>query len=304
MNYHDIVRENLQVLKDKYKNTDRFKARAYDNAIKGLPSMIRTYEDVKDVGGAKIKIKLRFIIENNKNLEEVDTILSDSTLLFQNNLQKIHGIGPSKAYELIHKHNISSIELLRQNSNLLNAVQKKGLRFYEDINKKIPFAEMNKHKKFLDTVLQGYEFQIAGSFRRKSEYSSDIDILLTGEQNLLDAMLSTLSDKKYIVPEGVFAKGNIKFMGMCKLPRHSTYRRIDIMYTPRDEYAFAILYFTGNYKFNTEMRRHALTKGYSLNEQGLTAVDTDKKVNKKFTTEEEIFEFLDYAYVKPEARTV
>ena len=84
--------------------------------------------------------------------------------------------------------------------------------------------------------------------------------------------------------------GNKKFMGFCNImqfiknknkskeekqetqetqetqQKHNTARRIDIRIVPFESYGSAILYFTGSKTFNTNMRSHALKKGYSLNE--------------------------------------
>lgn len=47
-------------------------------------------------------------------------------------------------------------------------------------------------------------------------------------------------------------------MVISKLNSESTARRLDFLYTPPEEYAFAILYFTGSKDFNTGMRMLAL----------------------------------------------
>ena len=60
----------------------------------------------------------------------------------------------------------------------------------------------------------------------------------------------------------LLSNGKIKSFGISQLPSTEkdkyTPRRIDIMYSPPNEYAFAILYFTGSKEFNTAMRQHAL----------------------------------------------
>ena len=54
-------------------------------------------------------------------------------------------------------------------------------------------------------------------------------------------------------------------------------RRIDFLFTPSDEFAFAILYFTGSKIFNTVMRQYGLNKGYTFNEHGIYQVMENKK---------------------------
>ena len=47
------------------------------------------------------------------------------------------------------------------------------------------------------------------------------------------------------------------------------------------------------------MRQHALDKGYSMNEYSLKHTSTGKPVEHVFTSEKDIFDYLDYAYVNP-----
>ena len=82
-------------------------------------------------------------------------------------------------------------------------------------------------------------------------------------------------------------------------------RRIDFLYSPPNEYAFATLYFTGSKAFNTVMRQRALNLGYTLNEHGLSEMKSGKKGEKidiDFPSEESIFEFLGMKYKEPKER--
>ena len=109
--------------------------------------------------------------------------------------------------------------------------------------------------------------------------------------------------------------GTKKFMGFCdimqfikltpelqKLPSQSITRRIDIRFVPFESYGSSILYFTGSRKFNTDMRTHALKKGYSLSEFGLKNIKDGTTIS--CSTEEEIFKILNYPYKKPSERDI
>lgn len=302
LNYYDVIKFNLSTLYSKHKGKDVFKARAYKKALDNLPSEIFSEEDIKNIGGGKINDKIKHIIKTNKNLDEVEDTLVDPEFEIINLLMTIHGIGPSKAKELYKKHEITSIDKLRENDDLLNDVQKKGLKYLEYTQKRIPRKEMINHDKYLQQHIP-QEYKITGSYKRNESSSGDIDVLISGQLNNLKLIVDKLIQKKYIVTDGILAYGEVKFMGMCKLPRYTNYRRIDILYTPPKEYPFAELYFTGNYKFNTEMRKHALTLGYSLNEQGLSDIKTGKFIEHEFKTEKDIFSFLNYKYILPENRS-
>ena len=302
MNVKELMVNNLTLLRTKYKSIDKFKERAYKNALDNLPEDIHTFDDVKSVGGAKIQQKLKFIFEHRKNLDEVEQILNDDKYDIIESLQKVHGIGPSKAIDLYENQSIKSVNELRENKHLLNNIQLKGLKYYDDINKKIPYTEMVKHETFLKKTLNDIELYITGSFRRKCKSSSDIDVLISGKTNMLPYVREVLIKSQYLIEEGIFADGQVKIMAMCKLPKHKHLRRIDILYTIPKELPFALLYFTGNYKFNVNMRKHALQNGYTLNEQGLYDIHTKERVSVSFLTEKDIFKFLNYTYIEPENR--
>ena len=90
-----------------------------------------------------------------------------------------------------------------------------------------------------------------------------------------------------------------------------TFRHVDIFYYSLEVFPFALLFTTGSKEFNLKMRSHALKKGFSLNERYLTnkngtIVSEEEylaKIQKPIpTTEEDIFNFLDYKYVLPRFR--
>ena len=78
------------------------------------------------------------------------------------------------------------------------------------------------------------------------------------------------------------------------------------MFTPKAEFPFAILYFTGSKVFNTLMRKRALDLGYTMNEHGLYHMKNkkkDKRVDVEFTDEQSIFTFLGIQYRHPTERS-
>ena len=91
---------------------------------------------------------------------------------------------------------------------------------------------------------------------------------------------------------------------MAQLPG-KTPRRVDFLFSPPDEYAFAILYFTGSANFNTVMRQRALDLGYTMNEHGMYKMVSGKKTTKVdilFNSEKDIFNFLKMEYKTPVER--
>lgn len=286
---------------------------------------IRTMEDLNLANiqgiGTSIRAKLEEIFATGTtqaiDANRVRAIESMETL------SSIMAIGPVKAKELYEKHGIDSIETLidriQNNPDLLNEKQKMGLHYHAEFALRIPRSEMVKHEAYIrkaigDTdalcrVIPLESLDIAGSYRRGLASSGDIDVLMTGTENHLSELVEILKNKKYIVD--IFALGEKKLMAVCKLPRHKHYRRIDIMYTTPEQFPFALLYFTGSQKFNILMRQQALNLGYSMNEYGLTAIDADGADDTTYKTrkpppvlrsEQEVFAFLNLAYVPPTDR--
>ena len=222
----------------------------------------------------------------------------------------IHGIGPKKATELIEK-GIHSIDDLREKQeDLLNNTQKIGLKYYEDTIKRIPRTEIDEYKKMFDKEFKKIaesdsQYEIVGSYRRGAKTSGDIDVIITSQnpyifKNFVDSM----KDSGIILE--ILSYGNTKCLVIAKLKDSEIARRVDFMYTPSDEYAFAILYFTGSKAFNTVMRGHALKMGISLNEHGVYKKEVGEKKGDKMEVdvkrEDDIFKLLNLKYKSPEER--
>ena len=225
-------------------------------------------------------------------------------------LTNIYGVGPSKAEELVRDHGIKTVEELREQPGLLNAVQKVGLQHYEDIMAKIPRAEIDEYnaefkKIFAETTPPGSKFMIVGSYRRGKASSGDIEVIVTNEdgnsaafKGFVDALIS-----KGIITD-VLTRGPKKCLALARLPG-KRFRRVDFLWAPPKEYAFAVLYFTGSKIFNTVQRQRALDLGMTLNEHGLYKMVAGKKgarVEGDFPDERSIFRKLGMVYKEPKDR--
>lgn len=274
---------------------------------------ITSIEDVKNVKGvgSKLLIKIAEIIETGK-LHQVEEGRIEYNGIY--NLTRVHGIGPVKAKELWEKHGIKSIEDLKEHPELLNDKQKMGLKYLEDFELRIPRKEMQKHKDFITNEIKKINsdliVEVVGSFRRNAPDSGDIDVLITHhdmdvhtDDNLLKSVVSQLEKSKYCCD--TFGLGNKKYLGVCKIKYGRHFRRLDLLITDINEFAFSQLYFTGDQGFNIDMRNYALNKGFSLSEYGLKYIDGEHKgefVKHKFKNEEDIFKFLGLEYVLPKNR--
>ena len=282
------------------------KARAYKKAEETILSIQTEIKEANDLKGKPgigetifkkideyLKTGTLQLIEREKSTPEL--ILTD-----------VYGIGPQKAKELVKK-GITTIKQLREQQNtVLNDVQRKGLRFYEDILKRIPRKEIDDYNKIFQKTFKkvgdkNSHYEIVGSYRRGLTSSGDIDVIITsGDPNVFEKFLDSLISQNIIVE--VLSRGKNKCLVVSKIPNSDTYRRTDFLYSTMEEYPFSILYFTGSKGFNAVMRGHALKRGYSLNEHGFSKIDKGVKgslIDHVFTNEKSIFDFLELQYKTP-----
>jgi DNA polymerase beta len=304
--------------KDLAKN-EKWKARAYDTVIKQLKNREEPVLSIEDLNGMKgvgekIRLKIDEIIKTG-TLDKINDVDEQTGIVME--LSKIFGIGPIRAKEFYDKHNIKSIEDLQSKPELLNDKQKIGLKYYLDFEQKIPYAEMKKHDTFIHKIIESInpklKMEVVGSYRRKASSSGDIDVIITfdgdsdNQEQDQDYTLKTIVDKfkKETYLKDDLALGTHKYLGVCKLPRHKRFRRIDLLYTKKEEYPFALLYFTGSMSLNVLMRNKAISMGYSLSEYGLKYISGPNKgefVKEPFEEEKDIFAFLGMRYIEPTKR--
>lgn len=299
MDYNKPVIKYLQSYLDKEDNV--FKKKAYQTAIKNLSGVqINSIQDVIAIKGIGVKIreKIQYAIDNFEP-ESIDEPLDN-----------IYGIGPAKLKQLKEK-GINTFQKLKDalvlDSKLLNAKQKIGLQYYDDIERRIPYKEVVEHDKYLRKIILENDkvetIDIVGSYRRKKESSGDIDLLVKIKNKddyigILKEIVEKLTHDKYILE--VLACKDKKFMGIVKIGKIA--RRLDMLITYPEEYACALLYFTGSKEHNIKVRNKALKLGYTLNEHRMEKINKNSKNVPYFNTEKDIFDFLEMDYVEPHLR--
>ena len=290
------------------KQGEPFRARAYQKAqesIMAYPNDITSPSQLKGLPGIGDTIMDKFneyvetgtlkVLEREKN--NPINVLAD-----------VYGIGPKKAKELVEK-GITNIEQLRaRQDELLNDIQKVGLKYYEEILERIPRSEIEEYEQLFQTAFEkvssndpNSRFEIVGSYRRGAQNSGDIDVIITSDsgtiyKNFIDELI------KQKIITNVLSRGLSKTLVIAKLPGNRISRRVDFLYSPPEEFPFAILYFTGSKAFNTVMRQKALEQGYTLNEHGLSLMENKvkgQKVAHTFNNEKDIFDFLKMVYKTP-----
>ena len=313
--YKSSILDMLEILRKKeIASKEPFKAKAYATVAKNISLLdkpIYSFDDLKGIKGIGEKIgeKLKELFDTGK-VRAAENASNDQNMEILTSLMTIHGIGPAKAKSLVEDHHINSIEDLEKNQDLLNEKQKIGLKYVRDFQERIPRKEMDVHKtllsKSIKSIDNNFEFEITGSYRRMAVSSGDIDILITHKddpenvEQLFKGVIDVLKREGYITD--VFAEGGKKCLAVCKLKRYKKFRRIDLLYTNKREYPFAVLYFTGDASFNVNMRSYCLSKGLSLSEHGFKDEKTGKIIETGIENEKDIFGYVGLEYVEPKDR--
>jgi len=303
-----ILLKEAQISKD---SKDVFRARAYRNALKTIKScdydLTSGKEALKLNGiGAKIADKIQEIIDtgklhqvSNDNFEQAKVIDIFTT---------IWGVGPVKAEELWNNGARTIKNVQKEFYHLLNDNQKIGLKYYNDLQKRVDrnkveliskkiIIEIKKIEKELKWKVKS---KVCGSFRRGLETCGDMDILLCEINNepILEELVNRLTIKGILIEQ--LGLGKTKYLGITQTSDNIAFR-IDMEVIKLCEWPFAMLYFTGSGSFNEKQRLVAKKMGYSLSEHGLKNVKTGDYL-KGIDCERDIFEFLSMKYLSPKER--
>lgn len=347
-NYNDyiilLLKQLIQEVESVKEQNWQFKKKQY---ISALNAFIKNKEPVKSIedairilrqNGMKLDKEEEYFAKNKEYksaiVKKIHKMIVTGNLPEESeeftaitNLSKIPEFGEATARKLYKEYGVISVAELKilyeKNSSVITGKQSIGLRHFEDLSERIPRTEMNAwnqllYQIFIEVVNElnpenpGYE--MVGSYRRESENSGDVDILITSETlgpEMIKLMKQKLLDKEILEQRNIFSAGDTKIMMAIKLL--DKYRHLDIFYHPREIYPFAILHSTGSAEFNAELRSFFITKGYSLSEKGIkkggpkgpsiSKAEILTKIKKdKIETEEDIFKFIKLPFIQPSSR--
>lgn len=135
------------------------------------------------------------------------------------------------------------------------------------------------------------DVSIAGSARRMRETVRDLDIIATASDP--SALVEHFCALPWVVD--VVAKGSTKATVVSQEGL-----RFDLRVVPPASYGNLLQHFTGSKHHNVALREDAVRRGLSISEYSITVVETGEEHS--FATEEEVYEFLGYAWIPPELR--
>ena len=292
---------------------EQHREKAYLGAVLGLRALTWSIRDnlerlkTEKISGVGKGIK-------NKLLEYVTTGQIAELIALENSrdvrayseLSKIAGAGPKTVAEWMRKgvYDVSELRKRLAHGDIeLTSVQKYGLTYYNDLNQRIPRAEVEflgcsviEKVKTLDPNSQ---CEITGSYRRGQADSGDIDIITTGNYSLQNLVDEYGNDANFIA---TFLVGAERMTFIYKSSISNKVRQIDVLRLPSKQYWPGILYFTGSWEFNAAMRGYAKARGYLLNQRGLFKIRGKTESLVEVASEREIFDIIGLKYIEPQNR--
>lgn len=298
-----------------FKGENPFKTRAYTTAartIKGLDEELASlYKDGKidtlpGVGEA-LKGKIVEMLETGsfdayeRTVKEVPNGIMD--------IMNIPGIGPKMARQFYEKLGITSIDELSKaaREHRIRRLPRMGEKQEDKIIRSIIRLQQDKDhgrhqiaaatdiaKEITEELTSSpyiEKLAVAGSLRRKKDTVGDIDLIAVSDdpEKTLRAFVN-LSKVEEVLESGT-SKGAVMYPGNL---------RVDLRVIDKNSFGSMLQHFTGSKEHNIHLRKIALSKGYSLNEYGIT-----NEISGKLTPcskEKDLYDFLGLEYIAPELR--
>ncbi|XP_024115288.1 DNA polymerase lambda [Oryzias melastigma] len=320
-NFNKHITDKLELLAKAYTHQgDKWRALGYSKAVNALKSYhkpVTSYQEACQIPGIgkRMADKIDEIMESG-HLRKLDHIGEAVPVLelFTN----IWGAG-AKTAQLWYQQGFRTLEDIRTRAHL-SAPQKIGLKHYDDFLERMPREEAAAIEKVVREAVRtldpGLVAVACGSYRRGKATCGDVDVLIThpdgkSHRGIFSRVLQILHEDGFLTDDLVSHEDNgeqKKYMGVCRLPGHR-HRRLDIIIVPYDEYACALMYFTGSAHFNRSMRALAKTKSMSLSEHSLNKDVVRQGSSKVYTgtpvptqTEKDVFNLLGIPYREPHER--
>ncbi|NWT86950.1 TDT nucleotidylexotransferase, partial [Lanius ludovicianus] len=304
--------------------------------LKSLPFPVTRMKDIQGLPcmGDQVRDIIEEIIEEGES-SRVREVLNDERYKAFKQFTSVFGVGV-KTSEKWYRMGLRTVEEVKADKTLkLSKMQKAGFLYYEDLVSCVSKAEADAVslivKNAVCTFLPDALVTITGGFRRGKMIGHDIDFLITNpgpreDDELLHKGLLLYCD----IIESTFVKEQLpsrkvdamdhfqKCFAILKLyqPRvdNSTCNtskklemaevkdwkaiRVDLVITPFEQYAYALLGWTGSRQFGRDLRRYAShERKMILDNHAL--YDRRKRIFLKARSEEEIFAHLGLDYVNP-----
>lgn len=288
-----------------------FKVSAFRKAAAALETDERSLSQIDDITAIKgigkgTAAVIHELMETGKSsvLEELEAVVPKGLVP----LMKLPGLGGKKLAKLYQELNIVDAASLKAacEAGQVRALAGFGAKTEEKILKelenfgarveRLPVWELElivfEINELLASLPEVQKFSVAGSFRRVTETSKDIDFIIATEnyETVREAILSRLPVQETI------AAGDTKVSVILDLENPVS---VDFRLVKLDEFATALHHFTGSKDHNVRMRQLAKSQGKKISEYGVEQPDGSLVT---FETEEAFFAHFDLPFIPPTVR--
>lgn len=288
-----------------------FKIQAYRRAAETLERDGRSLNEMdnlfelKGIGKSTGDV-LRDLIENGESqlLKQLEEEVPHGLI----ELLQVPGLGGKRIATLYKALNIDSLTALYEacERNEVSALRGFGKKTEENYMKAIeslreridrhPYWTLEKIVSKITSVLSSISeitrFEVAGSFRRKEETSSDLDFIVATDE----PFIVTEQIKGKLPIESIIGSGETKFSFTMRAPQLLD---VDFRFVTAEQFATALHHFTGSKHHNVRMRQIAKSRNEKISEYGVETKDGKRKT---FETEEQFFAHFQLPYIPPAIR--
>src|SRR3989344_2563472 len=294
---------------------NRFKVIAYQNAartLENLPDDLGRLIEEKKLGqirgfGPHIQEKVTTLYKTGKlrYLDDLKKTIPPGLL----DLLRIPSLGPKKVKMLWTDLQVESVQDLKDRCEkglvaklhgFGETTQEKILEGIENLDKYRGYflwtEAWNGAQPILDRLRKSPlvdKVEVGGSVRRKKEVIRDIDLLCSTQkpEAVMELFISSPGVQK------VINHGDTKSSVMLE-----SGIQCDLRCVHKDQYPFALTYFTGSKEHNIVLRQRAIERGLKLNEYGLFPTKGKTEQSLKCRDETDIYAKLGLDYIEPEMR--
>lgn len=288
-----------------------FKVSAFRKAAAALEGDVRSLSEIDDITAIKgigkgTAAVITELMETGQSsvLLELEKAVPKGLVP----LMKLPGLGGKKLAKLYQELNVIDAESLKAacEAGKVQALAGFGAKTEEKILKELAtFGERKERlpawqlepvvleiNELLAQVPEVIRFSVAGSYRRVSETSKDVDFIISTENHeaVRDALLNGL-----VILETV-AAGDTKISVILDRDEPVS---VDFRLVKDHEFSTALHHFTGSKDHNVRMRQLAKEQGKKISEYGVTQPDGSVET---FESEEQFFAHFGLPFIPPAVR--
>lgn len=315
--YFNDIADMMRILDE-----NRFKIQAYANAARTLENLSQ------DIHAVYARGELRDLPDVGQAIEEkiIELIESGSIRYYEGlaeqvpagvvAMMRVPDVGPKTAKRLWQELGIASVAELGQAAadGRIAALKGFGQKSAEKIRKGVELLASRPADRtpigtarplaleIIDSLTASLppdalsRIEVAGSLRRWRETIGDLDLLaVSPEPAQVMAAFRDLPQAVEVILSGE-RKTSIRLPGGLQ---------VDLRVVAPEQWAAALIYFTGSQQHNIDLREWSLKRGWSLNEYALTAQghpDIPEGEQRFFGEEAELYAFLGLDFIPPEMR--